>query len=140
MLVHLHRLPIHIHRGKEFCTTVDTLTHREPHSMLAAMFSGRHTVCKDSDKVLNKKEDEETGADLTRTGVIKCVQLSSVVNVILRGVNLSGLDLSKLDLSGVDFSYGCLKNVNFSHANLQRAEFQGVDAENAIFHKTTLSQ
>ncbi|KAJ0793750.1 putative chromatin remodeling & transcription regulator BTB-POZ family [Helianthus annuus] len=36
--------------GKKFCTTVDTLTHREPQSMLAAMFSGRHTVCKDSDK------------------------------------------------------------------------------------------
>lgn len=37
--------------GKKFCTTVDTLTQREPHSMLAAMFSGRHTVCKDSEKV-----------------------------------------------------------------------------------------
>ncbi|PWA88636.1 BTB/POZ fold [Artemisia annua] len=36
-------------RGKKFCTTVDTLTQREPHSMLAAMFSGRHTVCKDSE-------------------------------------------------------------------------------------------
>lgn len=37
--------------GKKFCTTVDTLTQREPDSMLAAMFSGRHTVCKDSEKV-----------------------------------------------------------------------------------------
>ncbi|XP_021740182.1 FH protein interacting protein FIP2-like isoform X1 [Chenopodium quinoa] len=36
--------------GKKFCTTVDTLTQREPDSMLAAMFSGRHTVCHDSDK------------------------------------------------------------------------------------------
>ncbi|XP_031254200.1 FH protein interacting protein FIP2 [Pistacia vera] len=36
--------------GKKFCTTVDTLTHREPESMLAAMFSGRHTVCQDSEK------------------------------------------------------------------------------------------
>ncbi|PWA51059.1 BTB/POZ fold [Artemisia annua] len=36
--------------GKNFCTTDDTLTQREPHSMLAAMFSGRHTVCKDIDK------------------------------------------------------------------------------------------
>nr|GEY74928.1 BTB/POZ fold [Tanacetum cinerariifolium] len=35
--------------GEKFCTTVDTLTQREPHSMLAAMFSGRHTVCKDSE-------------------------------------------------------------------------------------------
>ncbi|CAL5356877.1 unnamed protein product [Camellia sinensis] len=36
--------------GKKFCTTVDTLTQREPDSMLAAMFSGRHTVCHDSEK------------------------------------------------------------------------------------------
>ncbi|KAJ0735797.1 putative chromatin remodeling & transcription regulator BTB-POZ family [Helianthus annuus] len=33
--------------GTKFRTTVDTLTHREPQSMLAAMFSGHHTVCKD---------------------------------------------------------------------------------------------
>ncbi|KAL3644127.1 FH protein interacting protein fip2 [Castilleja foliolosa] len=36
--------------GKKFCTTVDTLSQREPGSMLAAMFSGRHTICQDSDK------------------------------------------------------------------------------------------
>lgn len=36
--------------GKKYWTTVDTLTQREPHSMLAAMFSGRHTVCQDPQK------------------------------------------------------------------------------------------
>lgn len=36
--------------GKKFCTTFDTLTRREPDSMLAAMFSGRHTLCHDSEK------------------------------------------------------------------------------------------
>lgn len=36
--------------GKKFCTTIDTLTQREPDSMLAAMFSGRHAVCADSGK------------------------------------------------------------------------------------------
>ncbi|MED6186590.1 FH protein interacting protein fip2 [Stylosanthes scabra] len=36
--------------GKKFCTTTDTLTQREPDSMLAAMFSGRHTLSLDSDK------------------------------------------------------------------------------------------
>ncbi|KAB2071591.1 FH interacting protein FIP2 -like protein [Gossypium arboreum] len=36
--------------GKKFCTTIDTLTCREPDSMLAAMFSGRHTVCQDAEK------------------------------------------------------------------------------------------
>ncbi|BBH06940.1 potassium channel tetramerisation domain-containing protein / pentapeptide repeat-containing protein [Prunus dulcis] len=36
--------------GKKFCTTIDTLTQREPDSMLAAMFSGRHTLCQDPEK------------------------------------------------------------------------------------------
>ncbi|KAM1078835.1 hypothetical protein ACFX13_013955 [Malus domestica] len=36
--------------GKKFCTTIDTLTHREPDSMLAAMFSGRHSLCQDAEK------------------------------------------------------------------------------------------
>ncbi|KAL2503187.1 FH protein interacting protein FIP2 [Forsythia ovata] len=36
--------------GKKFCTTVDTLTQSEPESMLAAMFSGRHTVCQYSNE------------------------------------------------------------------------------------------
>ncbi|RVW35133.1 FH protein interacting protein FIP2 [Vitis vinifera] len=39
--------------GKKFCTTVDTLTQREPDSMLAAMFSGRHTVSQDSNNVFD---------------------------------------------------------------------------------------
>ncbi|KAK9170176.1 hypothetical protein Syun_002316 [Stephania yunnanensis] len=36
--------------GRKYCTTIDTLTRREPDSMLAAMFSGRHTVHEDSKK------------------------------------------------------------------------------------------
>ncbi|GKC00051.1 hypothetical protein Tco_0986187 [Tanacetum coccineum] len=33
--------------GRKLCTIMDTLTQWEPHSMLAATFSGRHTACKD---------------------------------------------------------------------------------------------
>ncbi|GJW44405.1 zinc finger, CCHC-type containing protein [Tanacetum coccineum] len=33
-------------KGKKLCTIVDTSTQWEPHSMLAATFSGRFTVCK----------------------------------------------------------------------------------------------
>ncbi|XP_058722664.1 FH protein interacting protein FIP2-like isoform X2 [Vicia villosa] len=36
--------------GKKFSTTIDTMTHREPDSMLAAMFSGRHTLPQDPHK------------------------------------------------------------------------------------------
>ncbi|GKB52739.1 FH protein interacting protein FIP2 isoform X2 [Tanacetum coccineum] len=105
--------------GEKFCTTVDTLTQREPHSMLAAMFSGRHTVCKDSEglvdeitEVLNKRrEDEEIGTELTRTDIIKCVQSE---HARLR-VNLSGLDLSKL---GANLTNATLHRANLCDANL----------------------
>ncbi|KAK9941050.1 hypothetical protein M0R45_017678 [Rubus argutus] len=35
--------------GKEFCTYMDALTQLEPNSMLAAMFSERHTLCQGID-------------------------------------------------------------------------------------------
>lgn len=44
--------------------------------------------------VLNKrKENEELDTELTRTDIIKCIQAEKVR---FRGLNLSGLDLSKL--------------------------------------------
>lgn len=44
--------------------------------------------------VLNKKkENGELDAELTRTDIIKCIQSEKVR---FRGLNLSGLDLSKL--------------------------------------------
>ncbi|XP_051152446.1 FH protein interacting protein FIP2 isoform X3 [Andrographis paniculata] len=132
--------------GKKFCTTVDTLTQREPDSMLAAMFSGRHALYQDSEKGLidgiktslnKRKEEEEICTELTRIDIIKCIQSEKVR---FRGVNLSGLDLSKLDLSYVDFSYACLKNVFFSRADLHCAKFKDVDAETSIFHNATLRE
>ncbi|KAK4382128.1 FH protein interacting protein FIP2 [Sesamum angolense] len=132
--------------GKKFCTTIDTLTQREPDSMLAAMFSGRHAVHQESDKelmdgikasLIKRKEDEDMSTELKRIDIIKCIQSE---RVRFRGLNLSGLDLSKLDLSFVDFSYACLKNVFFSRANLQCAKFRDVDAEASIFHNATLRE
>uniref|UniRef100_A0A251TEF4 Putative pentapeptide repeat protein n=1 Tax=Helianthus annuus TaxID=4232 RepID=A0A251TEF4_HELAN len=78
--------------------------------------------------------------DLTRTDIIKIVQYAVGGRVSLIGVNLSGLDLSKLKLSSVDFSFACLKNVIFSRANLCHSKFQEVDAENTIFHDATVSE
>ncbi|RRT80066.1 hypothetical protein B296_00016574 [Ensete ventricosum] len=77
---------------------------------------------------LNKRKDNDGSvAELTRTEIIKCIQSD---RVRFRGVNLSGLDLSKLvryqygpDLSFVDFSYACIRKTNFSRANLQKAKF-----------------
>ncbi|KAG6751920.1 hypothetical protein POTOM_044135 [Populus tomentosa] len=80
--------------------------------------------------VLNKrKEGNELDAELTRADIIKCIQYKKVK---FRGINFSGLDLSKLasllgleaDLSYVDFSYASLQNVLFSRANLLCAKFR----------------
>lgn len=130
--------------GKKFCTTIDTLTNREPDSMLSAMFSGRHAMAHESKTgyvfidrdgkhfrhILNwlrdgiaptlsdpdcsellretdyyqllglkeilkasRRETGEVEAELTRVDIIKCIQSE---RVRFRGVNLSGIDLSKL--------------------------------------------
>ncbi|KAK4483765.1 hypothetical protein RD792_010968 [Penstemon davidsonii] len=146
--------------GKKFCTTIDTLTQRDPESMLAAMFSGRHTICQDSEKgyifvdrdgkhfrhILNwlrdgfipalkdyeysellreaeyfqllgltdgikaslsrRKEEEEMGTELTRIDIIKCIQSDRVK---FRGVNLSGLDLSKLVLHSISYCFSLIQ-------------------------------
>ncbi|XP_034223995.1 FH protein interacting protein FIP2 isoform X4 [Prunus dulcis] len=204
--------------GKKFCTTIDTLTQREPDSMLAAMFSGRHTLCQDPEKgyvfldrdgkhfrhilnwlrdgvvptlkdskytevlreaeyyqllglidgihaILNKKkEDEELDTELTRTDIIKCIQSD---RVRFRGVNLSGLDLSKLDVDaeGANFHNATLreedvnllgqisvelcwlelifrvqiyKNADLTNANLEGAILEGANLKGAKLSNTNL--
>lgn len=46
-----------------------------------------------NDVISKKKEDEELESELKRVDIIKCIQSEKVR---LRGVHLSGLDLSKL--------------------------------------------
>ena len=46
-----------------------------------------------SDVLKKRKENEELDTELTRTDIIKCIQSEKVR---FRGLNLSGLDLSKL--------------------------------------------
>ncbi|KAM1276484.1 hypothetical protein ACFX13_029694 [Malus domestica] len=149
--------------GKKFCTTVGTLTQRQPDSMLAAI-DGEIPKLEDSQyaelvkeakyyllfdlvdgilDVLDSKEDTASYADFTRTDVIKYIhsqkscRCSSNKNY-LQGVNLSGLNISKLDLSEVNFSSACLRNVSISGANLQSANFKHVDAEGATFDDANL--
>ncbi|KAK5846742.1 hypothetical protein PVK06_003039 [Gossypium arboreum] len=85
--------------------------------------------------VLNKKkEDEKSSAELTRTDIIKCIQSERVK---FRGVNLSGIDISKLDVDVVcsnfhnatlcecEFTGANLRGVLLAGANLQSANLQG---------------
>ncbi|XP_057998449.1 FH protein interacting protein FIP2 isoform X5 [Hevea brasiliensis] len=125
--------------GKKFCTTVDTLTQREPDSMLAAMFSGRHTVCEDPEKgyVFVDRDGKHFRHILNwlRDGVVPTLT-DAEYSELMREAEYYQL----LDLSFVDFSFACLKNVFFSRANLQCAKFRDVDAEGSIFHNATLRE
>lgn len=59
--------------------------------MFSCMFQG---LIDGLNIALNKrKESDGTETELTRTDIIKCIQFEKAK---LRGVNLSGLDLSKL--------------------------------------------
>ncbi|XP_026428011.1 FH protein interacting protein FIP2-like isoform X2 [Papaver somniferum] len=125
--------------GKKFSTTVDTLTQREPDSMLAAMFSGRHTLSQDSEKgpVFVDRDGKHFRHILNwlRDGVIPVLKDSEYLE-LLREAEYYQL----LDLSYVDFSFACLKNVFFSRANLQCAKFKDVDAGGSIFHNANLRE
>ncbi|XP_006364737.1 FH protein interacting protein FIP2 isoform X6 [Solanum tuberosum] len=125
--------------GRKFCTTLDTLTQREPDSMLAAMFSGRHTICQESEKghIFVDRDGKHFRHILNwlRDGVIPPLKDSEYAQ-LLREAEYYQL----LDLSFVDFSYACLKTVFFSRANLQCAKFRDVDAEASIFHNATLRE
>ncbi|MCO5557861.1 hypothetical protein L7F22_011433 [Adiantum nelumboides] len=175
--------------GMLFATTIDTLTQRDSDSMLAAMFSGRHRLCKDSkgvvfidrdgthfrhilnwlrigvlptldlasyqelsreaeyyqliglmervNAVLNRKDDDEEKPELTRKEILKCIQSE---HVRLRGVNLSGQDLSKLHLVQADFSCARLINTFFSRANLRSANFSFAEADGSNFHNAILRE
>lgn len=87
---------------------------------------------------MNKKEDDEEKPELTRKEIVTCIIHSERIR--LRGVNLSGQDLSKLDLSHVDFSCARLINTFFSGAKLQSANFSQAEADGSNFHKAILRE
>ncbi|KAG0600851.1 hypothetical protein M758_11G065900 [Ceratodon purpureus] len=86
--------------------------------------------------LVSKCEEEDTAKpEMRRLDVIKCLQFG---NVRMRGVDLSGQNLSKLDLSGVDFSHCRLINTNFEKSNLQDANFTESEATGANFKEANL--
>jgi len=64
---------------------------------------------------------------------------------LLRGINLTSLDLSNANFSQVDLSgtsfFGCnLTGANFFQSNLTEADFTGANVSNANFSESTLDQ
>ncbi|XP_042441801.1 FH protein interacting protein FIP2-like isoform X5 [Zingiber officinale] len=170
--------------GKKYTTTIDTLTQREPDSMLAAMFSGRYTVStddktgmifidrdgkhfrhilnwlrdgiipmlQDSDyqelireaeyyqllglieninaNLCNRKDKDAPVVELTELTRKEVIQIIQSEKVRFRGVNLSGLDLSKLDAE----AGGSI----FEDANLRECELIGADLHQAKLDRANL--
>ncbi|GJT88370.1 hypothetical protein Tco_1070087 [Tanacetum coccineum] len=83
-----------VNGGRKLCTIMDTLTQWEPHSMLAATFSGRHTACKDilyssllvTHKTSNNKDNQSVGVGVNKVDPNKRVP-----------THLSGLSLEFLE-------------------------------------------
>ncbi|KAL0333584.1 UNVERIFIED_CONTAM: Co-chaperone protein p23-2 [Sesamum angustifolium] len=148
--------------GKKFCTTIDTLTQREPDSMLAAMFSGRHTLCQDSDKTaatgkLGKQksfayQDSEYSELLREAEYFQLLGLMDGIKASLNkrkeeeemGTELTRIDIIKciqservrfrgVNLSGLDLSKLDLSFVDFSYACLKNVFFSRANLQCAKF-------
>ncbi|OEL38958.1 FH protein interacting protein FIP2 [Dichanthelium oligosanthes] len=149
--------------GKKYATTVETLTQREPDSMLAAMFSGRHTlpqhptmgtVFVDRDgkhfrHVLNWLRDgaipvlsESEYQQLLREAEYYQLLVKEKGSIPSRLLYKLLFDLTVVhkDLSEVDFSYACIKNTDFSCANLYKAKFGQVEASSSCFQNAILRE
>ncbi|XLU34693.1 hypothetical protein S245_070759, partial [Arachis hypogaea] len=102
--------------GKKFCTTTDTLTQREPDSMLAAMFSGRHTLFLDSDKGYVFVDRDANKGGIQKASALHCMLSKSLWRVsvgLKKGIQNSGGDLPQ---SGGEYNpYHAPRRVNSSH-------------------------
>ncbi|XP_057998447.1 FH protein interacting protein FIP2 isoform X3 [Hevea brasiliensis] len=149
--------------GKKFCTTVDTLTQREPDSMLAAMFSGRHTVCEDPEKgyvfvdrdgkhfrhILNWLRDGvvPTLTDAEYSELMREAEYYQLLGLI-EGINSllkKRKEADELDseLTRTDI-IRCIQSerVRFRGVKLSGLDLSklDVDAEGSIFHNATLRE
>ncbi|KAL0308263.1 UNVERIFIED_CONTAM: FH protein interacting protein FIP2 [Sesamum radiatum] len=117
--------------GKKFCTTIDTLTQREPDSMLAAMFSGRHAVHQESDKDLSFVDFSYAclkNVFFSRAN-LQCAKFRGRCE--FTGANLRGALLAGANLQSANLQDACLVDCSFCGADLRSAHLQTADLTNA---------
>ena len=153
--------------GKIFCTTIDTLTVREPDSMLAAMFSGRYPLKQEKGYVLIDRDGDYFGYILNwlRDGDVPTLEAPKYSQLLkeaqyfqllglIDGINMRNIsDLTRTDvikclhssertfpgvnLSGLDLSQLDLSNIDFSYSCLRNVSFLNANLEGTKFHQIT---
>ncbi|XP_072973999.1 FH protein interacting protein FIP2 [Typha angustifolia] len=151
--------------GKKYTTTIDTLTQREPDSMLAAMFSGRHTISQDPDSgmIFVDRDGKHFRHILNwlRDGVVPILQESEYQELLREAeyYQLLGLvdhinaqlekkkdeDVSETELTRIDI-IKCIqtervrfRGVNLSYLDLSKLDLSFVDFSYACIKKTIFS-
>uniref|UniRef100_A0A182IT59 BTB domain-containing protein n=1 Tax=Anopheles atroparvus TaxID=41427 RepID=A0A182IT59_ANOAO len=83
---------------------------------------------------------QQKNSVMSRQDFLRALVVSSHEDELrFQGVNLAGMNLSKLDLRSINFKYACLKNCNLSNADLsycclERADLRNVNLDGARLH------
>ncbi|XP_038996789.1 FH protein interacting protein FIP2-like [Hibiscus syriacus] len=126
--------------GKKYCTTIDTLTQREPDTMLAAMFIGRHALCHDSEKgyIFVDRDGKHFRHILNwlRDGIVPTLTDAEYSEVMLEAEYYQLLGL----IEGISFVLNKRKEDEEYHAELTRTDIiKCIQSERVRFRGVNLS-
>ncbi|XP_010443100.1 PREDICTED: FH protein interacting protein FIP2 [Camelina sativa] len=152
--------------GKKFCTTIDTLTIREPDSMLAAMFSGRHAMCQESktgyvfidrdgkhfrhilnwlrDGIAPSLSDPDCSELLREADYYQLLGLKDGIKDLRREVGEVEAELTRVDIikciqsERVRFRGVNLSGIDLSKLDLSLVDFSYACLRNVFFSRTNL--
>lgn len=140
--------------GKKFWTRIDTLTQREPDSMLAAMFSGRHTLQQEKGYVFIDRNGKHFGyiLDWLRTGVVPTLkhnkytdllleaayfQLAGLIDGIHGALNKKSAELTRVEIIKCIQTADCHRrwrgNLKFRGVNLSGLDLSNLDLSGLNF-------
>uniref|UniRef100_A0A8C6K8Q6 BTB/POZ domain-containing protein KCTD9 n=1 Tax=Nothobranchius furzeri TaxID=105023 RepID=A0A8C6K8Q6_NOTFU len=147
--------------GRCFTTTRSTLVSKEPESMLAHMFrekdvwgnkqdsQGAYLIDRSPDyfePILNYLRHGQLiiNEGINPLGVLEearffgIEQLAEQLEALIKGLNFTGADLSRLDLRYINFKMANLRGTNLSHANLSGANLERADLSLACLDAANL--
>ncbi|XP_069023019.1 BTB/POZ domain-containing protein KCTD9b isoform X2 [Embiotoca jacksoni] len=147
--------------GRCFTTTRSTLVSKQPESMLAHMFRekdvwgnkqdthGAYLIDRSPDyfePILNYLRHGQLiiNEGINPLGVLEearffgIEQLAEQLETLIKGLNFTGTDLSRLDLRYINFKMANLRGANLTHANLSGANLERADLSMACLDAANL--